>query len=106
MRYGAAPVGNLRFSPPTAPKKTRNPVFNDGSKPVTCIQAIPYWTTYSAAWVVNGTAAFNISEGYQPPDITSMPPQDPQMSEDCLFLDIMVPKKIFNNANNGPGAPV
>jgi cholinesterase len=82
------------------------PVFNDGSKAVTCIQAVPYWTAYTTAWVTTGTAAFNISAGYTPPDITSMPPQDPQMSEDCLFLDVMVPKKIFDNAKNGHVAPV
>jgi cholinesterase len=106
VRYAAPPVGNLRFSPPTAPEKGQYPVFNDGSKAVSCIQAVPYWTVYTTAWVTNGTAAFNISEGYQPPDVTFMPPQDPQMSEDCLFLDVMVPKKIFDNANKRSGAPV
>jgi len=102
-------VGKLRFAPPTSPKKSNKPVFNDGSNPVTCIQALPYWFTFTADWLVNGTDAFNISAGYQVPDIQTMPPQSPQMSEDCLFLDIMTPKKVFDNAKKGkksPGAPV
>ena len=105
IRYGAPPVGNLRFSAPTAPTANR-PVFNDGSKAVTCIQAVPAWTNYSVAWLTELTAAFNITAGYQPPNITVMPPQDPQESEDCLFLDIMVPKAIFNRASQPGGAPV
>ncbi|KFX96250.1 hypothetical protein V490_03445 [Pseudogymnoascus sp. VKM F-3557] len=114
VRYAAPPVGKLRFAPPTSPKKSNKPVFNDGSNPVTCIQALPYWFTFTADWLVNGTDAFNISAGYQVPDIQTMPPQSPQMSEDCLFLDIMTPKKVFDNAKKGkkgpgkksPGAPV
>ncbi|OQU94968.1 hypothetical protein CLAIMM_01243 isoform 2 [Cladophialophora immunda] len=41
-----------------------------------------------------------------------MPPQDPRTTEDCLFLDVVVPKSIFDKANNGTlkkgqrGAPV
>jgi len=73
---------------------------------VTCVQALPAWIATSAAWIVNGTAAFNISAGYQPPDITSMPPIDPTTSEDCLFLDVMAPKAVFDKAGTCAGAPV
>jgi cholinesterase len=31
---------------------------------------------------------------------------DPRTSEDCLFLDVMVPKKIFDSKGNGKGAAV
>jgi carboxylesterase type B len=55
---------------------------------------------------MNGTAAFNISAGYQPPNLTTLPPVDYQTSEDCLFLDLMAPKAIFDTAGYGPGAPV
>jgi cholinesterase len=105
VRYGAPPVGNLRFAAPKSPE-LGHPVFNNGSKAVTCIQAVPYWTNFTTAWVTNLTAAFNISAGYQPPNITYLPPQDPQEQEDCLFLDVMVPKKIFDNADGCNGAPV
>jgi acetylcholinesterase len=32
--------------------------------------------------------------------------RDPRENEDCLFLDVMVPKKVFENAGTGRGAPV
>ncbi|KAF4630028.1 hypothetical protein G7Y89_g8116 [Cudoniella acicularis] len=105
IRYGAAPTGNLRFAAPTTPV-TNIPVFNDGSKAVTCIQASPAWGAYTVAWLTEGLAAFNISAGYQPPNITTMPAQDPTASEDCLFLDVMVPKNIFEKAGKSIGAPV
>lgn len=105
VRYAAPPIGNLRFTGPTAPS-TAHKVFNDGSNAVTCFQGIPAWTNLSDAWIANGTAAFNISAGYQPPNITTLPPQDPSETEDCLFLDIMVPKSIFENAGRKSGAPV
>jgi cholinesterase len=103
VRYAAPPVGQLRFSAPTKP---HGRVFNDGSKAVTCIQALPAWGNTTVAWLTNGTAAFNISAGYQPPNITELPPVDPTASEDCLFLDLMVPKTIFDKAGSGVGAPV
>ena len=31
---------------------------------------------------------------------------DPRTTEDCLFLDVDVPKNIYDNAGNGKGAPV
>lgn len=104
VRYAAPPTGNLRFAPPHAP--TGKKVFNDGSKPVICYQGIPSWFTYSAAWVANGTKAFNISDRYHPPNITTLPAQDPASSEDCLFLDVMTPKAAFDKAGRGRGAPV
>jgi carboxylesterase type B len=41
----------------------------------------------------------------------TLPPVDPRTTEDCLFLDVMVPQKIYdttcNNGTNGRGgAPV
>lgn len=106
IRYGEPPLGDLRFAAPIKPSQTDQPVFNDGSKAVTCVQAVPAWTQYTTAWLTKGTDAFNISEGYRPPNITELPPKDPQASEDCLFLDVMVPKAIFDQAGNGTGAPV
>jgi hypothetical protein len=99
-------LGKLRFSAPTTPSTNGGSVFNDGSKAVTCHQADPAWFVLSADWVVNGTAAFNISEGYKVPPFAASPPVDPTASEDCLFLDVMVPQAVFNATGKGPGAPV
>lgn len=35
-----------------------------------------------------------------------LPAVDPRTTEDCLFLDVVVPKAIFDNAGKGKGAPV
>lgn len=34
----------------------------------------------------------------------TVPKQDPTATEDCLFLDVMVPKGVFDNAGKGYGA--
>lgn len=31
---------------------------------------------------------------------------DPRVTEDCLFLDVMVPERLFKPAENECGAPV
>jgi carboxylesterase type B len=73
--------------------------------------ANPAWGTSTSNWIANGTAAFNISAGYHPPNLTQIPAGDPVQSmptasEDCLFLDLMVPKAIYDKAGQGAGAPV
>jgi carboxylesterase type B len=38
---------------------------------------------------------------------TSSPPRDPTENEDCLFLDVIVPKTILDRVGKGdPGSPV
>lgn len=37
---------------------------------------------------------------------SAAPAQDPRTTEDCLFLDVTVPRDILENAGNGFGAPV
>lgn len=46
-------------------------------------------------------SSFNVSSGGG-----GLPQIDPRTTEDCLFLDVVVPKKIFDNAGSGSGAPV
>jgi cholinesterase len=109
VRYGAPPVGKLRFSAPVSPAviaDNASKPLNDGSKGVSCHQVSPAWFVYSNDWLVNGTAAFNISAGYQVPPFPASPPVDPTATEDCLFLDIMTPKAVFDAAGQGKGAPV
>ncbi|KAF4537623.1 Acetylcholinesterase precursor [Lasiodiplodia theobromae] len=78
IRYAAPPVGDLRFKAPQAPETDRS-VVDDGSIDRICPQA--------------STSNANVS--------------DPRETEDCLFLDVMVPQKIFENAGNDTaGAPV
>ena len=69
--------------------------INNGSVGRICPQAIPFW----------GIAAQN---GGKVP--SSLPPVDPRTTEDCLFLDVVVPGSILNQSSSqqqpGKGAPV
>ncbi|KAN0096299.1 alpha/beta-hydrolase [Hyaloscypha variabilis] len=104
--YAAPPVGNLRFTAPQA-HPTPSPVpTNDGSRFAVCPNAIPAWTNVATQWLTEGIDTLNISAGYTPPTITSLPTPIYGTSEDCLLLDVLVPKAIFDNAGTGAGAPV
>ncbi len=56
---------------------------------------------YLTGQTVFNESSFNTSSGSG-----GLPPVDPRTTEDCLFLDVVVPKTIFNNAGQGSGAPV
>lgn len=85
-----------------------------------CPQAFPAWSGVTAQFLpyfLNGTASeFNYTLAVELFELylANAPPSqpDPRTSEDCLFLDVVVPKKIFDNANNrhrrrqNAGAPV
>ncbi|RAH68789.1 alpha/beta-hydrolase [Aspergillus aculeatinus CBS 121060] len=98
IRYAAAPVGDLRFRAPAPPMVNRS-TAQQGSEARICPQALPSWMPQSGSnaisYVTNGS-------------VTSMGPvlMDPRASEDCLFLDVVVPKKIFETSGKKKGAPV
>ena len=48
---------------------------------------------------INGTSGSSFTR-------SDIPPVDPRTSEDCLFLDLIVPSSVFGNRKNGSGAPV
>ncbi|KAB8267956.1 carboxylesterase family protein [Aspergillus minisclerotigenes] len=85
IRYAAPPLGNLRFRAPLPPK-------------VVCPQATPIWSRYImpqflTSYFTNATSSASL-------DVSSYPVpliQDPRISEDCLFLDVVgetpVPKE-------------
>ncbi|KAH7333081.1 acetylcholinesterase precursor [Rhexocercosporidium sp. MPI-PUGE-AT-0058] len=105
IRYAAPPVGELRFAPPTAPS-TKHKVFNNGSKFAICPNAMPAWSSVANKWLTEGIGSINITAGYSIPNITSAPPVMPGTSEDCLFLDVLVPKTVFDDDMKEKGAPV
>jgi hypothetical protein len=106
IRYAAPPTGNLRFRTPRQPVKNRGTV-QTGLPDRICAQAGPAWFAitgqfipeYLSGQTVFNESSFNTTTG--PP-----PPLDPRTTEDCLFLDVLVPKNIFENAGKGAGAPV
>ncbi|KAI9866603.1 MAG: hypothetical protein M1813_001155 [Trichoglossum hirsutum] len=100
IRYGQAPVGDLRFSAPLPPLTDRS-VVQKGDIGRACPQALPVWYLRALA-ELTGSGNPNAS------DSDLIPPADPREGEDCLFLDVLVPEKIFAKAGNtgGLGAPV
>ncbi|OJJ45549.1 hypothetical protein ASPZODRAFT_152607 [Penicilliopsis zonata CBS 506.65] len=106
IRYAAPPVGNLRWRPPVAPTVNRS-VVHTGSRGRICPQATPMWETDIApdfvVSVIEGvpyTGPTNISSFSYTPGTP-----DPRTTEDCLFLDIVVPKKIFDRSQNKTSVP-
>ena len=120
IRYAQPPIGDLRFAAPVSPTG-RDPQVQDGSEGRICPQAIPAWTLIATQFITslvlgnvssfNYTTAEQLLQQYLSSGAASAPPT-PGTTEDCLFLDVIVPKAIFDNANNrrrqqsGTGAPV
>ena len=88
--------------------------MNTGSVGRICPQATPAWEAIAGQFVPKYLTgqSFNLSAAQA--SITqasgSAPPQDPRTSEDCLYLDVVVPEKVFTKATKNvkasSGAPV
>lgn len=70
IRYARPPTGDLRFAAPKAPLPDRGKV-HDGSEGAICHAALA------------GVAALP-------------PPYDAPQDEDCLFLDVIVPRSVLS----------
>jgi hypothetical protein len=124
IRYAAPPTGKNRFNAPQPPAQNRSTVQFNRSEPV-CPQANPFWNAVATEFLVSyfaGVRSFNQSEfplglpanftvdtiNLDTTNLTSIiPTPDPRTTEDCLFLDVVVPQQIFKKkAKKGKGAAV
>lgn len=87
IRYAAPPLGDLRFAAPQPPLDDTSKGIQDGSYGFMCPQSM-------AAWVYSKDADGNHVN--QTGNVTyEVPSHSADESEDCLFLDFVVPKNVF-----------
>ncbi|KAL8849807.1 MAG: hypothetical protein Q9221_005223 [Calogaya cf. arnoldii] len=111
IRYAEPPIGNLRFRAPIPPQGVNRSV-DRGLEGRVCPQANPAWRFTAGPFVrayLTGEP-FNSSDADVAREAAAAGPVDPRETEDCLFLDVVVPEQIFDRAsqskNPGKGAPV
>lgn len=109
IRYAAPPTGANRFKAPSSPAVNRSAVQVGHHRRI-CPQAKPSWESISSKFVplyLKGQRTFTESEFNKVSNTSPyLLPQDSMTTEDCLFLDVMVPQGIFDKAGSGSGAPV
>ncbi|KAL6862244.1 alpha/beta-hydrolase [Trichoderma novae-zelandiae] len=106
--YAEPPLGSLRWRAPVPPRGVKQSV-QDGSIGKICPQMSPNWTIVAQQFVeawATGQFPLNFTEAETIANNTPQP-IDPRTTEDCLVLDVVVPKKVFDNQKqHGEQAPV
>lgn len=112
IRFAEPPTGQNRFRRPQPPAQNRD-VVQDGSQGRICPASSPSWFTFNRQWITSYLEGEGFNGTMQQLNaINSTIPEraaDPRTNEDCLFLDVMVPEKIYglkDIARNFTPAPV
>ncbi|KAI1371187.1 alpha/beta-hydrolase [Hypoxylon crocopeplum] len=104
IRYGQAPVGNLRFRAPVEPQSRDTCIVTDGSIGRVCPQTSGNWTIIAAqfaqSYLTGGSFNYDLAMSSLP-DSPSAVSSDPRTTEDCLFLDVITPLSAFTQGNSG-----
>ncbi|ATZ47555.1 hypothetical protein BCIN_02g08230 [Botrytis cinerea B05.10] len=110
IRYAAPPIGNLRFAAPVEPTEV-NRTINDGQQGAICAQGTPYWEELASYYFQGASAATlefveaEVEAVEKNLTISGLSAPAPLTSEDCLFLDVIVPKSIYDSCGES-SAPV
>ncbi|KAL9011611.1 MAG: hypothetical protein Q9173_003557 [Seirophora scorigena] len=107
------PIGELRFRAPLPPQ-TVNRSVDQGLIGRVCPQARPAWQSIAAQFAPAYLAGqrFNSSAAEASIAAAAGAPRSTyeRTTEDCLFLDVVVPEQVFSRGNHssrpGKGAPV
>ena len=119
IRYAAPPTGENRFRAPQPPAQNRSSV-QVNSPDTVCPQANPLWAANSVDYITrylmgervfnqsdfSSASSLNLSDTASLAGLVSLIPKpDPRTTEDCLFLDVVVPQQLFKKKPK-KGAPV
>ncbi|KAI3327863.1 alpha/beta-hydrolase [Xylariaceae sp. AK1471] len=104
IRYAQNPTGDLRFRAPLLPLVNRSAI-EDGSRYRACPQAVPFWQAKAYIPISKYSAGAPFTEEAWENDIANASPPpgllehtNDKTSEDCLFLDVHVPRHTFKLA--------
>lgn len=108
IRYARPPTLGNRWKKPLPPLEDRENV-QDGSNGFNCPAANPAWISFARSWIpdyvlsqqFNDTGAMaELNKLNSSSNPMSEPPMDPKQNEDCLFLDVMAPQKVFDGRDD------
>lgn len=109
IRYAQPPTGSLRFRAPATPEMDRSAVRN-GSELRNCPQGMPAWQAKAYSPVrkfSDPSVPFNLTAWEEAIATATIPNLElnAETTEDCLFLDIHVPKRILDKSKQDLPSP-